>query len=513
MGVLDEVFGNGAAPDVPALIDSPYIREALIKAFKSHGINPETMVKDDAEAKVAAAAPAPEPAAAPAPEPPTTVVPPRPAVGVPYAPPAAMPPTPAPNSSDAPPPGAPLAPPPGLTPMSMAERLSALGRGYNQGGLVGGIGDAMGAGMDRNLAGQNMTYNVLAKMIGPERAAVAIQNPEIMKQLAPVLFGENKGPDLKEATDKDGNKYSVIWNAKTHQYEPIDFTSLAGRGGANGQPLGIASAGLPPGYTPAPGAPPPDAAAPGLVPQRPGPAASPYAIPAAPAGANASEFRKEMSKKTADEIANDREKAIGSVEFLEQSEAARALIDAKGHVIGRYAMPTEHGGQHSSVMDILTNPTEIGARMIKGVRDLRAGIGGSQDPNGLFAANNQARDELQQVFTKLAQSGLKATYGARITNVDVKQQEKTVPQLTDQDSKTAMSKLNEGENNSWRTLQRNIDSGTIDIRNVNPAVVERGVRAGKLSLDAGTAAEGMRAVNKETGTTMVVKGGKWQIAP
>lgn len=206
-------------------------------------------------------------------------------------------------------------------------------------------------------------------------------------------------------------------------------------------------------------------------------------------------YAEELGKTQADIRKDAQTKAEGAVEFLSQSDAARKLIEAKGHVIGRFAAPSEHGSEHSSVMDVLMNPTEIGARMMKGARDLHAGLGGSQDPTGLFAANNQARDELSQAFTKLAQAGLKATYGARITNIDVGQQAKTVPQLTDQNSDTSISKLNTIEDQSWRSIQHGLNTGAIttdQLRDMPPEVLLRGIKEGKLKIESPAAGANSR---------------------
>jgi hypothetical protein len=204
---------------------------------------------------------------------------------------------------------------------------------------------------------------------------------------------------------------------------------------------------------------------------------NPYAIGAPPPGTNAKTFRDESTKKMADEMANEREKAMGAIEFLSQSQTARDLINDKGHVIGRWSQPESETVSSSPLATIL-DPQEIVRHGLKFARDTSA----SANPEGLLASNNRARDELNQAFTKLAQSGLKATYGARVTNIDVKQQNQTVPRLTDQDAETSLNKLDTVEQQSWRTLDRSINSGLVNPTAIDPDVLVRGLEGNHLHL-------------------------------
>jgi hypothetical protein len=82
------------------------------------------------------------------------------------------------------------------------ERLSALGHGYNSGGLIGGIGDAIG-GENRAAETQNLTMQALiAKGMDPMQARAVAQNPELAKTVIPTLFA----PDFTTVgTDQFGN--------------------------------------------------------------------------------------------------------------------------------------------------------------------------------------------------------------------------------------------------------------------------------------------------------------------
>ncbi len=212
--------------------------------------------------------------------------------------------------------------------------------------------------------------------------------------------------------------------------------------------------------------------------------ASVYAIPATIPGADAKLQRDEATKKMADEIANDREKGIGAIDFLQQAQTAKDLIDKYGNVIGRYAEPTEsHATGGGIAGDVVNAVANLPAQAIQIGRNAVGSLGGDlPDGRNTFGADNAARDELRQTFTKLAQAGLKATYGGRVTNVDVKQQEQTVPRLTNQDATSAQAILENGTNQAWNTLQRNIDSGAINVASIPPAIIQQGVTSGKLKI-------------------------------
>jgi len=102
-----------------------------------------------------------------------------------------------------------------------------------------------------------------------------------------------------------------------------------------------------------------------------------------------------------------------------------------------------------------------------------------------IADDNRDRDLLEQKFTKLAQSGLKATYGSRVTNIDVNQQQKTVPQLTDANSETSNGKLDTLEAQSWRALQDAIRLNKItpaQLRQIPPDMLVQALKDGNLKL-------------------------------
>ena len=48
-------------------------------------------------------------------------------------------------------------------------------------------------------------------------------------------------------------------------------------------------------------------------------------------------------EEAAKEAAHEREKALGSIDFLKKSKRAHDVVDSKGHVIGPFAEPPAHG--------------------------------------------------------------------------------------------------------------------------------------------------------------------------
>lgn len=276
--VSDETDGNGAL-----LADLLKRLEAGQAQQGSVGITP--LIKQAIAGTDAAPAPvgdvgrfaapmlrpsAPEPAPAPAPAelPPlqTREVKEYPVAGVPYSAPEAPLPVDRPNSSNAAPPApavAPRGPAPGESEMTFAERLSALGRGYNKGGLVGAIGDMMGGSPEARDEGA--TINTLMKNFGVDRdtARAMTKSP----QLAQLIFGKNGPPQIVKIPGPYGTEQDMVWNQKTRRLEPLS-TLL---GGAQPAPVVPAlpdapAAPAPPpvlGAQPAPG-PAPAAPAPGM---------------------------------------------------------------------------------------------------------------------------------------------------------------------------------------------------------------------------------------------------------
>jgi hypothetical protein len=92
------------------------------------------------------------------------------------------------------------------------DRLSAMSRGYGEGGLVGGIADAFNLGDSRGERAQaqqrNATFEYLVPKVGEEAARAAMGNPELLKQVLKTVPGarsDEYSKNLVYGTDKDGN--------------------------------------------------------------------------------------------------------------------------------------------------------------------------------------------------------------------------------------------------------------------------------------------------------------------
>lgn len=216
-------------------------------------------------------------------------------------------------------------------------------------------------------------------------------------------------------------------------------------------------------------------------------------------------YSEEFGKTKADIEKDIQVKGEGAIEFLNQLGETREMIANRGRVIGRYASPGEHGGHGSTRVGVDGSPVDIPipagfasspiATTLKTFRDIvgniphvEGTIPGTNVQVGVhndIADDNMHRDLLEQKFTKLAQSGLKATYGSRVTNIDVAQQQKTVPQLTDAGAETSLEKLKTLEAQSWRALQDAIRLGRItpdQLRQIPPDMLVQALRDGKLKI-------------------------------
>jgi hypothetical protein len=86
------------------------------------------------------------------------------------------------------------------------DRLSAMSRGYGEGGLVGGIADAVNLGDSRGERAQAQQRNhtleyLTANKIDPQTAQMAISNPDLMKSLLGSVVSKrygDKGEEFKE---------------------------------------------------------------------------------------------------------------------------------------------------------------------------------------------------------------------------------------------------------------------------------------------------------------------------
>lgn len=108
------------------------------------------------------------------------------------------------------------------------DHLSALSRGYDKGGLVGGIADMMNVGRDK--AVQNQTVNFLTEKLGdPGLAQLIARDPATLRAILPVIAGPKSAPTIIKIPGPYGQETSVVWNPKTGKLEPL--SSLTGEQG------------------------------------------------------------------------------------------------------------------------------------------------------------------------------------------------------------------------------------------------------------------------------------------
>lgn len=319
-GLLDSIFSGGALDADPIALDGPLLEEVLRRLAAgtaqadSSGMTPaianhlsrraqtaQVPAPDEpppawasgiaSAARGLAAQPAPAaPTSAPAPQAlpplPMRVADPQPQ-GAPYAAPdAAVVPDDVARRDAArarmlqrPAQPAAAAAPTGGAETSLGERLSAFGRGYSQGGLVGAIGDAMQGG------GDNATIRALMTRLNVDRdtARAIAGNP----QLAPILFGNRTAPTIVKVPGPYGQSTDMVWNAQSGRLEPI--TSIMAPGATTQPRPQAASPGASGAAAPASAAPAPPALQAPMPPAlnlggQMAPPAAPSAAPAPAAG-------------------------------------------------------------------------------------------------------------------------------------------------------------------------------------------------------------------------------------
>jgi hypothetical protein len=129
-----------------------------------------------------------------------------------------------PQTQQAAPQPRPMAPPE----PNFLDRMSALARGYGEGGLIGGIADAVNLGDSRGERAQaqqrNDTFRYLVPRFGEEAARAAMGNPEILKHM---LSPKALDMDVAEVYDDQGRPQKVVVNKQSGQTTPIGGPGVA----------------------------------------------------------------------------------------------------------------------------------------------------------------------------------------------------------------------------------------------------------------------------------------------
>ena len=131
------------------------------------------------------------------------------------------------------------------------------------------------------------------------------------------------------------------------------------------------------------------------APAPPGQPNSSYmAVPGAPQNVDVPKFRQEMASKTADDLVNTRTKAEGAIDFLKISPRTKATYRDSPDVFGPWVGSDTYNSY---------------------VRSPAANVSSE-------AAKNMTKfNQVNNATKELASLGLKARYGARVTNADLAQ--------------------------------------------------------------------------------------------
>jgi hypothetical protein len=109
------------------------------------------------------------------------------------------------------------------------DRAGALARGYNTGGLIGGISDAV-SGVDKAFDSRNQTAQFLVNRgISPTDATAMVSNPEILKTALPTLMGPKNQPQFTVIGEDAFGKKTYGWvNPANQTARPAQPEGTAG---------------------------------------------------------------------------------------------------------------------------------------------------------------------------------------------------------------------------------------------------------------------------------------------
>lgn len=97
------------------------------------------------------------------------------------------------------------------------DHLGRLSRGYNSGGLVGGIADMMNTGRDQAL--QNQTTAALGQQLGdPHMARMIMDDPELRKAVVPLIFKQKLGLGDVPMNVKEWQYYNKLSDADKEKF-------------------------------------------------------------------------------------------------------------------------------------------------------------------------------------------------------------------------------------------------------------------------------------------------------
>lgn len=273
MGLLDGILGGATTGDLGGLPEDEWKKAALedmlarLASSPMKGVNPGVVTQVNSEAKAdqlplggverfaspmllggpktvnvgEVGDPTPEQRGLPPLE--QRDVKPVPVAGVPYTSPEAVVQTDRPTA--APRQTVPVAKPrnaPDAEP-NIWDHIGALSRGYDKGGLLGGIADMANVGRDK--AVQNQTTAWLTQKLGdPGLAQMVARDPATLRALIPILAGPKSAPTIVEIPGQYGQTTKMVWNPQTSKLEPLS-TITGGEQPAAGQVIAPVTTGEP----------------------------------------------------------------------------------------------------------------------------------------------------------------------------------------------------------------------------------------------------------------------------
>lgn len=258
---------------------------------------------------------------------------------------------------------------------------------------------------DRTIAQQNLKaqWDALLPILGPQKAYLAIVNPEAGKTLlSEALTNKEKFEKLKDA---EGNELPAFVNDReqTVNGKPIDQylkerNAAVQNSGQFGQ-------------------------------------AAPYPPP--PPGVNGPQYAKSIAEKAAGEAADLQTRAEGAVNALKvmsrlRDRAKAANSDAFGPLAG----------------------SDTG-------QSINAAMGGIPYFGRHDSETAGQQSELNGLYTDAGSSMLKQRYGSRITNTDVHQGMKIVGGLTQPNKETALKTIDNNMIEAYDTLAEGIKRGVV----------------------------------------------------
>ena len=410
------------------------------------------------------------------------------------------------------------------TEMTFAERLTALGRGYNKGGLLGGIGDMLGGDTD------NVTVKALMNRLNVDKATAMamVKSP----QLAPLLFGNKGAPQIVKVPGPYGQEIDMVWNPDTRKLDPLSslmspaVTTPSPTPSAPTPPTVLNAQPVTPSQsTPTQVAPAPPSlkmSAP-VAPATPTtPPTAPLSTPATPTSPDNGEFTvgqavpkppegylhklspdgkgylwtktgqpvfvsktdAEARSKTTEE---DRNKALAAVETVRKISDILEKLDRPfekpyrnkmgeeynvwGDVVGPWAVPSNANAGGNWAGQLISGLTNVPAYYLQASRNL------SSTPE--VVATRRALNELETSLTALQSSRVKELFGsANLSDADREAAAKTVGTLNARDAQALKGQLSVGEKDSLVRVEKALREGLIKADDIPPDVMKRGIAVG-----------------------------------